>query len=95
MARKIKLKISTRLLRKRARRGSFGNIKHCRFCASAQNEALLDYKNASLLKNFITERGKILPSRISGTCAKHQRALTNAIKNARTMALLPYTSFQF
>lgn len=94
MAKKVKLKISTRLLKKRARRGSFGGAKHCRFCASAQNEAALDYKNISLLRNFITERGKILPSRISGTCSKHQRILTTQIKNARVMALLPYTSAQ-
>lgn len=95
MARKIKLKVSTRLLRKKARRNSFGMAKHCRFCASTQNEESLDYKNVPLLKNFLTERGKILPSRISGTCAKHQRVLTTEIKNARIMALLPYTASQF
>ena len=48
---------------------------------------MLDYKNAGLLRSFITERGKILPSRISGTCAKHQRKLTAQIKNARVMAV--------
>lgn len=92
MARKIKLKISTRLLRKRARRSSFGGPKHCRFCANVQNLAALDYKNSGLLRNFITERGKILPSRISGTCAKHQRQLTLEIKRARIVALVPYTA---
>jgi small subunit ribosomal protein S18 len=95
MARKVKLKISSRLLRKRARRSGFGGAKHCRFCASAQQEALLDYKNTPLLKSFITERGKILPSRISGSCAKHQRMLTSEIKKSRVMALLPYTAAQF
>jgi small subunit ribosomal protein S18 len=94
MARKVKLKISARLLRKRARRNGFGGAKHCRFCGSATQEALLDYKNTVLLKNFITERGKILPSRISGTCAKHQRALTTEIKKSRVMALLQYTAAQ-
>ncbi len=94
MARKVKLKISSRLLKKRSRKGSFVATKHCRFCASEQNEQLLDYKNTPLLKSFITERGKILPSRISGTCAKHQRELTAEIKNARVMALLPYSASQ-
>jgi len=92
MARKVKLKISTRLLRKKTRRGAFTGAKHCRFCANDEAIAQLDYKNATLLKSFITERGKILPSRISGTCAKHQRALTAQIKNARILALLPYTA---
>lgn len=94
MARKVKLKVSSRLLKKRARRGSFSGAKQCKFCASKQNEEALDYKNAQLLRNFITERGKILPSHISGTCAKHQRVLTGHIKNARIMALLPYTATQ-
>ncbi len=95
MARKVKLKISSRVLKKRSRRGSFAGAKHCRFCANDENAALLDYKNATLLRSFITERGKILPSRISGTCALHQRKLTNDIKNARIMALLPYTAARF
>ena len=92
MARKVKLKISSRLLKKKTRRGSFSGAKHCRFCANDSAASMLDYKNGSLLRNFITERGKILASRISGTCAKHQRKLTGQIKNARVMALLPYTA---
>ena len=52
----------------------------------------VDYKQAEKLKRFITERGKILPRRISGNCARHQRQLTRAIKRARIMALLPFTS---
>jgi small subunit ribosomal protein S18 len=95
MARKVKLKVSSRLLRKRSRKGTFGATKHCRFCANSQLAADLDYKNAFLLRGFLTERGKILPSRISGTCAKHQRRLTLEIKQARIMALLPYTASQF
>jgi small subunit ribosomal protein S18 len=95
MARKVKLKVSSRLLRKRSRRGAFGATKHCRFCSNGQLAASLDYKNAMLLRGFLTERGKILPSRISGTCAKHQRRLTSEIKQARIMALLPYTASQF
>lgn len=95
MARKVKLKISTRLLRKKTRRGTFSGAKHCRFCANDTAAAMLDYKNSGLLRGFVTERGKILPSRISGCCAKHQRKLTAQIKNARVMALLPYTAATF
>ncbi|MBP3731376.1 MAG: 30S ribosomal protein S18 [Mailhella sp.] len=64
--------------------------KFCRFCADA--ELNLDYKNPDLLRDFLTERGKIVARRITGTCAKHQRALTTEIKRARQMALLFYTS---
>jgi len=63
--------------------------KVCRFCADTTLN--LDYKNVELLENFITERGKIIPWRISGTCSKHQRKLALAIKRARNIALLPYT----
>ena len=63
--------------------------KVCIFCAD--KVAYIDYKDAKLRK-FISERGKILPRRISGTCAKHQRQLTVAIKRARHIALLPYIS---
>ena len=62
--------------------------KVCRFCADSS--IAIDYKDQKLLRYFITERGKIIPRRISGTCAKHQRSLTQAIKRARTIALLPY-----
>ena len=62
--------------------------KVCRVCADSS--LVIDYKDPKSLKYFITERGKILPRRISGTCSKHQRALTHTIKRARTIALLPY-----
>jgi small subunit ribosomal protein S18 len=62
--------------------------KVCRFCADTS--LAIDYKETRTLKYFITERGKIIPRRISGTCAKHQRSLTVAIKRARTIALLPF-----
>jgi small subunit ribosomal protein S18 len=62
--------------------------KVCRFCADSSLP--IDYKKPKTLTHFITERGKIIPRRISGTCAKHQRTLTVAIKRARTIALLPY-----
>ncbi len=62
--------------------------KVCRFCAD--QDIIIDYKENKTLKYFITERGKIIPRRITGTCAKHQRALTKAIKRARTIAILPF-----
>ncbi len=62
--------------------------KVCRFCADSSLE--INYKEPKQLKGFTTERGKIIPRRISGCCAKHQRRLTHAIKRARTIALLPY-----
>ena len=63
--------------------------KVCVFCADA-NKAL-DYKDVALLKKYVSERGKILPRRITGNCAKHQRALTVAVKRARHVALMPYS----
>ena len=96
MVKKLKMKISSKLLQKKKRRRSgFAGKKQCRFCANDANAASLDYKNATLLRSFITERSKILPSRISGNCARHQRLLSTHIKNARVMALLPYTASQF
>lgn len=74
--------------RKKRRRRIYHRRKVCRFCADSS--LVIDYKNPKGLKYFITERGKIIPRRITGTCAKHQRELTHAIKRARTIALLPY-----
>ena len=62
----------------------------CQFCAD--KNAKIDYKDTQRLQRYVTERGKILPRRISGTCAKHQRAVTGAIKRARHLALMPYTA---
>lgn len=64
--------------------------KVCQFCAD--KVVSIDYKDVPKLRKFITERGKILPRRISGTCAKHQRTLTEAIKRSRNIALLPFTT---
>ncbi|NLZ43771.1 MAG: 30S ribosomal protein S18 [Clostridia bacterium] len=64
--------------------------KVCAFCVDKVEK--VDYKDVSRLRKFITERGKILPRRISGNCARHQRQLTVAIKRARHVALLPFTS---
>jgi small subunit ribosomal protein S18 len=63
--------------------------KVCVFCADKNN--IIDYKDVNKLKRYVSERGKILPRRITGNCAKHQRALTVAIKRARHIALMPYT----
>ncbi|MCR5791963.1 MAG: 30S ribosomal protein S18 [Lachnospiraceae bacterium] len=63
--------------------------KVCIFCADKENN-VIDYKDVNKLKRYVSERGKILPRRITGNCAKHQRALTVAIKRARHVALLPY-----
>lgn len=93
MARKPKLKISTRLLRKKTRRTGFGAQKECRFCSNKEARLSLDYKNASLLRSFLTERGKILPSRISGNCSLHQRLLSTEIKKSRIMALIPFAAY--
>jgi small subunit ribosomal protein S18 len=72
-----------------ARKKRFYNRrKVCRFCADSS--LVINYKEPKTLKYFITERGKIIPRRISGACAKHQRTLTSAIKRARAIALLPY-----
>ena len=71
------------------RRGGRRRKKVCAFCASENN--VIDYKDTNKLKRYVSERGKILPRRITGNCAKHQRALTVAIKRARHVALMPYT----
>ena len=76
----------------RGQRGGKGRFyqrrKICRFCVD--NELEINYKLPKALKQFITERGKIIPRRITGTCAKHQRQLTVAIKQSRQIALLPF-----
>lgn len=69
---------------------TFHRRKVCKFCADSS--LVIDYKDPRTLRYFTTERGKITPSRISGNCAKHQRELALAIKRARKMALLPYTT---
>jgi len=71
------------------RRRGFGRRKVCRFCA--EPNLVADYKDPQLLKYFVTERGKIIPRRISGNCARHQRRVALAIKRARMVALIPFT----
>lgn len=75
-------KVAKRPIRRAPRR------KVCAFCA--EKVAVIDYKDISRLKKFVTEKGKIIPRRMSGTCAAHQRELAEAIKRARIVALLPF-----
>ena len=78
--------------RERSPRGGMKRTrkKVCMFCADRVEK--IDYKDIQRLKKCMTERSKILPRRVTGTCAKHQRELTTAIKRARHVALMPYTS---
>ena len=71
-------------------RGRRSRRQVCTFCVDKVE--VIDYKDVAKLRRFITERGKILPRRISGNCAKHQRQVTLAIKRARNIALLPFTA---
>jgi len=75
-------------LKPRRRRPYMLRKKKCRFCTD--KTLTIDYLDHQFLRRFTTERGKIIPSRISGSCARHQRKLTRAIKRARSIALLPY-----
>ena len=72
------------------RRGGRRRRKVCYF--TSNNITHIDYKDTDLLRKFVSERGKILPRRVTGTCAKHQRTLTAGIKRARIMALIPFTT---
>lgn len=73
----------------RGRKKVFSRRKACRFCM--EKSPVIDYKDIKTIRSFVTERGKIIPRRIYGNCAKHQRQVNEAIKRARQIALLPYT----
>lgn len=74
------------------RRSAAGGIRRRKkVCAFCGKEGEISYKDTARLKKYVSERGKILPRRVTGSCAKHQRALTTAVKRARHIALLPYT----
>ena len=77
-----------RLAPRRRGGGGGGRRKVCRFCA--EKSLVIDFKDTRVLSTFITERGKIIPSRVTGTCARHQRGVRVAIKRARATALLPF-----
>lgn len=72
------------------KRGGIRRKKVCQFCADKTEN--IDYKEVDKLKKYVTDRGKILPKRVTGTCAIHQREVTRAIKRARIVALLPYVA---
>jgi small subunit ribosomal protein S18 len=75
---------------RRPKRQFFRKKKVCKFCAERMD--FIDYKRADVLRQFVQDRGKLLPRRITGTCSRHQRWLTEAIKRARNIALLPFAS---
>ena len=77
---------------RKTKRRLYVRKKICRFCADATLQ--INYKDPRQLRYFITERGKIIPRRISGNCAKHQRKITLAVKRARHLALMPYTNME-
>ncbi len=76
--------------RRERRENQVKKVRTCRFCDA--KEVYIDYKDEKKLHRFTTEQGKIIPKRITGTCAKHQRQLVTAIKRARHLALLPFVS---
>src|SRR5690242_8116544 len=75
---------------RKGRGGGFHRKKVCRFCSDT--DFVLDYKDVRMMQSFVTEHGKIVPRRISGNCALHQRQLTTAVKRARNLALVGYVS---
>ena len=75
---------------KPVKRRRFGRRKVCKFCVDKVDA--VDYRDAKRPRTFVTERGKIIPRRISGNCARHQRQLTTALKRVRTVALVPYVA---
>ena len=80
------------MIRKKKKEKKTYTSKPCRFC---MDKIEIDYKNDVLLRRFMTDRGKITPRRITGTCARHQRQLAAAIKRARSIALLPYVKVHY
>ena len=77
-------------MRYMSRRRGYPRRKICKFCAD--KTLIIEYKDPTVLKMFITERGKIIPRRLSGNCARHQRQIARAIKRARILALIPFTT---
>lgn len=77
-------------MEKRRGGGGMRRKKVCQFCADKTES--IDYKDVETLKKCVTDRGKILPKRVTGTCSKHQREVTTAVKRARIVALMPYVS---
>lgn len=89
-SKKLKIKISARLQKKKLKKQSAGQKRQCRFLQDSALVKEINYKNVKFLEGFMSESCKILPSRISGNSAKYQRMITKHIKIARSMGLLPY-----
>ena len=87
---RLRAKARKKARKAQKKKGSFLRKKVCRFCADTT--VGIDYKDPKGLRYFLTETGKLIPSRISGNCAKHQRHIATAIKRARQLALMPYAS---
>jgi len=85
---KGRLRAKARKKARKAKKKGFGLNKVCRFCADSS--MVVDYKDAKVLRVFVAESGKLIPARISGNCAKHQREISLAVKRARQLALMPY-----
>lgn len=85
-----KARATSRQRRRKSEKGTRARKRPCYLCA--ENITHVDYKNVALLRRFTSERAKIRPSGVTGTCRKHQRKVAQAIKNAREMALLPYVA---
>ncbi len=89
MSVKGRLRAKARKKARKAKKKGFGRKKVCRFCADSN--ILVDYKDTKVLRVFVAESGKLIPARISGNCAKHQRQVSLAVKRARQLAFMPYT----
>lgn len=83
------MRVKTKIIKKKREAHLITKKKFCRFCA--KEVKFIDYKDIRLLEGFIRERGKIIPARVSGNCAKHQRRITEALNKARFLALIPYS----
>jgi small subunit ribosomal protein S18 len=90
MKKKIKLKSNSKTAKKRKSKSPSGFQKKCRFCSRDGVSDVIDYKNASLLKSFLMDCGKMLPAYVSGNCSPCQRKLSKAIKNSRIMGLISF-----
>lgn len=90
MTAKARLRAKFRKKARKKSKGMFNRRKVCRFCADSK--IVIDYKDTKAIRFFVTETGKMIPSRVSGNCAKHQRELSVAIKRARHLALMPFVA---
>ena len=92
MFKKSKLKVNSKIIKKKNKKMNLNQSRRCRFCNDRELKSGIDYKNASLLKNFLTDCGKILSAKISGNCYLCQKNVCREIKKSRIMALIPFCS---